>query len=533
MSAASVVREADHHARSFVIQTTRRCVFRVVVLGACAHSVIATAGDPSSMATARIDDFCDRVWREHSIQPAAEATDSEYARRLSLDITGSIPHAADMRTFLADRSEIKRLRFAHAMLGGAGHVRHQMTVWHRLLLPPTMTPSVGRWHADLDAWLADQLRRDVPYDLMAHELLTTTVTISPEIPNGRPGRPHDPSPIAFYRVNEFKPENLAARTASVLLGIDLDCAQCHDHPWKPWTKDDFAAFAAFFAGVEPTIIQSGRVVAATERRDRKTFALPNASPVNARFLDRRTPDWPTSSSGRELLARWVTDPGNPYFARTAVNRMWSQFFGVPLATDEDPTFMELLDELAEVFVSTGYDVKVVIRAVVATRAYQMTSETTAADHPDQERYFARMRVRALSAEQLEASIERAAGLSGIVMPVARATFLAHFQGTEPDAASRQTSILQSLELLNGTFVAAATNEHQSDWLEGLAEAPWLSASERVEHLFLATCSRFPSREEQMHWCDLLESCSSVEDAKATVADVLWVLLNSSEFLFNH
>ena len=154
MSAASVVREADHHARSFVIQTTRRCVFRVVVLGACAHSVIATAGDPSSMATARIDDFCDRVWREHSIQPAAEATDSEYARRLSLDITGSIPHAADMRTFLADRSEIKRLRFAHAMLGGAGHVRHQMTVWHRLLLPPTMTPSVGRWHADLDAWLA-------------------------------------------------------------------------------------------------------------------------------------------------------------------------------------------------------------------------------------------------------------------------------------------------------------------------------------------------------------------------------------------
>jgi hypothetical protein len=369
--------------------------------------------------------------------------------------------------------------------------------------------------------------------VLVRELLTTSVTISPEIPNGRPDRPHERTPIALYRANDFKPENLAARTAAVLLGIDLDCAQCHDHPWKPWKRHDFAAFAAFFAGIEPTVIQSGRVVAATERRDRRSFAMADAPPTEARFLDHRQPDWHASSSGREVLADWVTDAGNPFFARAAANRLWAQFFGVPLVTDEDRTFADLLDELAEALVAEGHDMKVLIRAIVASRAYQLTSQATAEDHADQERYFARMRVKRLSAEQLRASVDRTAGRPGDTASEARAHFVSRFQTTETNAADRQMSILQSLELLNGPFIAAATSETHGRTVVAVAEVPWLSDMERMEHLYLAAYTRLPTQDETGHWRVRLDSCSSVRDRAAVLGDVLWVLFNSSEFVFNH
>jgi hypothetical protein len=487
------------------------------------------AEDPALRLAGRIDRALEVVWKARQVQPATPATDAEFLRRISLDLAGCVPTADDVRAFLADTAPDKRARAVNRILAGPGHVHHQTNLWRELLMPPGTAREVPRWRLDLETWLREQFRRDVPYDRMVRELLTTPVGISAEIPNGRPDRPHEPTPLSFYRVAEFKADNLAAQTARVFLGINLECAQCHNHPFAAWKKEDFAAFAAFFAGVQPTRMQSGRVVAAMEVPDRRTFVLGTGPAVPARFLDHTDPRWAEKSSGRVVLADWVVDPHNPFFARQAVSRLWDQLFGAPLLDEDDDTFKDLLDVLATAFVESKYDVKLLLRGITASRAYQLSSESSAGESPERVEVFARMRVRGLTGEQMYDSYVRAAGLREAVASPLRADFLARFNQPGEKPSDRQTSILQALALLNGSFLAAATDPARNPFLAAVAEAPWLDTAGQVEALFLTTYSRPPRPAERARWVAYLESS---KDRKQALADLLWVLLNSSEFLFN-
>jgi hypothetical protein len=477
--------------------------------------------------TARIDRALDAIWKGQGVRPAEPANDAEFFRRVSLDLTGRIPAASDVRAFLADPRPDRRRRWVNEMQAGPGYVRHQTNLWRDLLLPSANGTLPPAWRSELEAWLRERLVADIRYDRLARELLTAPLTFDPTVPNGQPDRPGEPSPLPFYRAGELKPENLAAAVSRTFLGIQLDCAQCHDHPFAPWKRRQFAEFAAFFAGSKPTRLQTGRVIAATEDFSRRTFALPGAESVAARFLDGAAPTWSEADNPRAVLADWMTAPRNPYFARHAVNRVWAQLFGAELSGDRDEVFPGLLGELAEDFASGGYDVKALTGAIVASRAYQLAS---AGDAPV--RVFARMRVRGLSADQMNDSLARAAGFRDQDHVALRADFLARFQQVGELPAERQPSVLQVLTLMNGPLVAEAMHPERGRTLAAILEAPWLDSAGRVEALFLAALSRPPSGAERERFVGHLDR-GGERDARRRLADVFWTLLNSSEFLFNH
>jgi hypothetical protein len=510
---------------------SRRLVVLTLV-GCLWHSTLqrVLGEDKVGSLAARIDRALEAQWKAQGLVPVGPASDAEFFRRVNLDLAGCVPSAADVRTFLADRAPDKRRRWTDRLLDGPRHVRHQTNQWRDLLLPAANGPQVPRWRVELEAWLREQFQREVPYDRMVRELLTAPFTAEAVSPGG--GVPADPTALSFYRAADYKAENLGSNTARVFLGVNLECAQCHDHPFAPLTKRDFAGFAAFYAGVRPTRWQAGRVVAVAEDADRHSFALAGGEAIPARFLDGTEPRWGGGASGRTVLAAWLTSPDNPYFARHAVDRIWEQVFGVPLAADEGSPFKDLRDDLARTFAAEGFDTKLLLRAAVASRAYQLTSASGSAESSQQTRLFARMRVRGLSADQLFDSIVRASRLPESNDTAFRADFLERFNQPGEKTAERQTSILQALTLMNGPLLATATHPEQGPLLATVAAAPWLDAAGQVDALYLATLSRTPSPAERARFVAHVDGAAAA-DRRQALADVLWALLNSSEFLFNH
>jgi hypothetical protein len=369
-------------------------------------------------------------------------------------------------------------------------------------------------------------------------------------------QPQQDSPAAFYfGANEYKPENLAASTARRFLGVRLECAQCHNHPTSSWTRKQFWEFAAFFSGVQAPAsnfyINNPKnnfpvTIAAptTNQPVVRTITIPGTDKqVEARFPDGKSPVWKDNVESRHALAEWLTSPANPYFARTAANRLWAHFFGAGIIdpVDDEPTednpasHPKLLAELTAQFVANKHDVKYLIRAITASKAYQRTS---AASHVNQNqpRLFARMAVKGLTPEQLFDSLALATGFQdpsghqpGVIVPnTPRGDFLIMFS-TQDNKTETQTSILQALTLMNGKLVADATSLTGSQKLASLLNGAGTNA-EKIGTLYLSTLSRLPRPEESSR---MLRYMESQPDAREAFADIFWALLNSSEFRFNH
>jgi hypothetical protein len=353
----------------------------------------------------------------------------------------------------------------------------------------------------------------------------------------------DTTAIAFYLANEFRPEDLAGSTARLFLGVSLECAQCHDHPFAKWSRTQFWEYAAFFTDVR-----------AAARRNAPGAAQPRGEiqilgthkVVKAHFLDGKEPKWQDDGT-RSTLVEWMTAPDNPFFARAAVNRIWAYFFGAGLVQQLDGTaeeksanHTELLDELARQFVAHNYDVKFLIRAITASQTYQRTSVVS---HPTQKdtRLLARMPLRGLSPEQLFDSLAVATENQDTEPldprsnffdpPSPRAQFLAKF----PDQKQKtdyQTSILQALYLMNSNFVTNQTSVETNRTLATLADQR-TSTARKLESLYLVVLSRKPRPEESERFIRYIDAGGPAGNPKKALADVFWVLLNSPEFLLNH
>jgi len=190
-----------------------------------ASSSTATSPDPVELA-ARIDKHLAARWNAEKVKPAATADDAEIVRRVYLDLVGRIPTVAEVREFLADKATDKRMKLVARLVESGAHFRHTATFWRREWFPQTNTPQFANVADDIDGWIALSLRDGVPYDRLVRELMTVT--------RGKTG---SSTPTTFLTVGENKPENLAANTTRAFLGINLDCAQCHDHPFARWTRD--------------------------------------------------------------------------------------------------------------------------------------------------------------------------------------------------------------------------------------------------------------------------------------------------------
>jgi hypothetical protein len=485
------------------------------------------AGQPSSDAAglaATIDRLLAERWAAAGVEPAPAAGDAEFLRRVSLSLTGKIPSVAAARDFLAETGQDKRRRLVDRLLQSRAYVSHFTNVWRAILLPEKGAEDPDL-RAGFEAWLRARIAANAGYDRMVREILTASAGRA----RGNAFGGFDPNagqltPVGFDQANENKPENLAGSTARLFLGVRLECAQCHKHPFARWRREQFWAYAAFFTPRPP----SGKA---------PSIAIPTMGKVvEARFLDGSAPAWTDGTAPRAALAGWILAPANPYFARTAVNRVWAHFFGVGLVEPVDDLTQEtgpnpLLDELAQHFVAHGYDLKDLIRGIVNSRAYGLSSRQTHRGR-DNPRLFARMPVRGLAPEQIFDSLVEATRHE-VAGGTARAEFLKRFANPADRPTEVQTSMLQALALMNGRVVADATSLERSTTLQAVAEAPFLDTAGRVEALYLAALTRKPRHEESARLVKYVESGGPSGDRKQALADVFWALLNSSEFLFNH
>lgn len=500
-------------------------------------TVHAAPPDPQKLAD-RIDSHIDARVKAGKVTPAPLAEDAEFLRRAYLDITGRIPSTRDVCDFLADTDPGKRAKLIDELLETPRHAGHFAAIWRAALVPEvTAVPEARVFRAGFEGWLRGRFRANTRYDVWVRELLTVPLSSDAESPTPALRRPEDPNPLAFYAVKEAKPENLAAATSRVFLGVQIECAQCHDHPFAKWTRDQFWNTAAFFAGVER---QGDGVFAPISEAAGRHEIAPAAGkkPVPALFLDDTDLKWKSGVSPRVPLADWVTARANPFFARATVNRVWGQFFGHGLVDpvddfrdDNPPTHPELLDELAGAFADSGFDLRFLVRAICRTRAYQRTSARTDSTQDDP-RLFARSAVRGLTGEQLFDSLVLATGFregSGRGSP--REQFLTRFAlGGKP--AEPETSIPQALALMNGRFLADATTLGTSPTLTAVCETPGMTTADRVEALYLAALGRKPTITERDRMMKYVTDASK-ERLAERFGDVFWVLLNSAEFRLNH
>lgn len=455
--------------------------------------------DPLDVAR-RVDSIMAASWAKKVVVPASPADDAEFLRRASLDLVGRVPRADDVRAFLADTTADKRTKLVEQFLKDDRHHAHLARVWRDVFMP-RMPAAPGQPNDAFENWLRDRVADNTSYDQLARKLITADAR--PDI---------TPQPESLYlRALGADPGNIASSSGRVFLGLSLECARCHNHPFARWSRTQFWQLAAVFEDAEPVAF---RVAWAPRIR------IPDTDRVVMATLPDGTPVKESPGSGRDQFAAWLARPDNPYFARAAVNRVWAQFLGSELAPPPEPgeppaPHDAALDELSRAFVQSGFDLRFLVRAVTATRAYQLTSART---HPSQDdpAVFARMAIKPLSADQLADTLAVVLGEDG---PAVRAAVRDRFAGTDGE-----TTILQALWWMNGPV---AVRSAVSRVLSGIADNDRLDARGKVEELFLVALGRLPSKAEAERFAKHVES-----GGDKALADVFWVLLNSTEFAVN-
>ncbi len=500
----------------------------------------------------RIDRHLDTAFVARKATPAPLASDEEFVRRAYLDLGGRIPHVSEVRAFLDDRRPDKRRLLIDKLLASPLYVKHFTNVWRALLLPQNNNQQVQFLSNQMEAWVRARLRDNVPYDKMVRDLISVPVAFN----GGRggfgaiPAAGYDPSAVVFYQANEMKAENLAASTSRLFLGVKLECAQCHDHPFAKWTRKQFWEYTAFFAGIQPQNVNAGVFSPARDDPKVREVAMPGtARKVAARFLDGAQPRWREDATTRATLAEWMTSPTNPFFAKAIANRTWEHFFGIGLVDPVDdfrdenpPSHPALLDDLARAFVASKYDLKFLMRAIAASKAYQRSS-AQAHKSQDDLRLFARMPLKGLTPEQVFDSLAIATGYReapgfnrgfvGFGNNSPRAEFLAKFANPVDRRTEHQTSILQALALMNGKFIADATSLERSEVLAAVLDSPFMDHRQRLDTLFMAALARPMRSREASRLTAYVTGGGPSRNSKKALADVFWVLLNSSEFILNH
>lgn len=486
----------------------------------------------------RINERLAMRWQAAGIQPNPPASDAEFLRRASLDLTGVIPAVSDVRAWLADTRSDKRSALIDQLLNKPTHATRLANHWRDALLPrnnPLFVAQAGPF----EQWLRGKFADNAPYDQVVRELLTASGNL------GQSG------PVLYYTALELKPQELAASTSRIFLGVQIACAECHKHPFDHWTQDDFWGYAAFFARLQrPPQQQQFAFQVADVAEGEVKFPL-TETVVPPRFLGSDQPLSPSNETRRQQLAVWLTAKDNPYFAKAAVNRVWALLFGYGLVNPIDdfgphnaPVDDDLLTAIAADFADHGFNLRRLIRILASTQAYGLSSEVIS-DAADDRLLFHRMPVKSLNAEQIwdcvaEATCRREPA-TNIVQPQQRAfqfnqakqAFLSKFEAPTQAATEFQSGIPQALSMMNGEVISDATDLAKSDILIVLLDGPIFTNAERLEILFLAALTRMPTEAEREKFQAYVDAGGPAGDSSKALADVLWALLNSSEFILNH
>ena len=318
----------------------RQALLALVLLSTPLWTAPIPTDTPEAKAAAlanRIDQLIAKGYADRKMIPAPLTEDAEFLRRVYLDLTGRIPSVSEVHRFLKSKDPEKRRQLVDDLLASHNYVNHFATVWQHAIIPPSNNQQNEGFAIQVETWMKRKLRDEVPYNQIVRDLLTNTTPAAMgqmqiQVINQVQQGGVDQGSQAFYQANENKPENLAAASSRLFLGVKLECAQCHDHPFARWTRNQFWELAAFYVEAQPNNRQMVKgMEEATLRDGKREITIPGTSKVvQARYLDGKQPDLSKDPSSRKVLADWITSKDNPFFAKAIVNRYWAHFFGVGL-----------------------------------------------------------------------------------------------------------------------------------------------------------------------------------------------------------
>lgn len=492
--------------------------------------------------------------KQISVPPSPVCDDTTFLRRVSLDIAGRLPTVAEAEAFLASTDPAKRDKLVDALLASPDYADFFANKWTALLKNKRDAANDITANFAFHSWVRDSLLANKPYDQLVRQLLAATGTIA------------DNPPVAWYKRVKQPTEQLED-VAQLFLGVRMQCAQCHHHPFERWSQHDYYSMSAFFSqiGRKPTatagedVIFHKRGVAQTENKKTKL-------PVKPAGLGDPTLDIPPDEDPRLRLADWMGNKANPFFAKSLVNRYWKHFFKRGLIEPEDdirdtnpPSNPELLDALAKHFVESGFDLKAVVRVIAQSSTYQLSATPNQHNGVDRQN-FSHFYPRRMQAEVLLDSIDQftgaktdfadlPAGTRAIALPDNSynrgSAFLKVFG--RPEGASvceceraSSASLAQSLHLMNAGDVKAKLTT-SGGRAERLAKADKPEA-QKIRELYLAAFAREPQSHEQAVAEEYLarpredaagKPLPPEQSRRIAYEDLLWALINTKEFLYNH
>ncbi len=489
-----------------------------------------------------IDEKLIAKWKDLGLTPSPLASDEDFLRRIHLDTIGTLPKPEEVKAFLADKDPKKRDKAIDRVLDRPEFVDFWALKWGDLLkINRDVLQDRGMW--SFHNWVRANLRDRKSVDEMVRDIITAE------------GSTYTEGPANYFMVSRT-PQDWAETTSQLFLGIRIGCAKCHHHPFEKWSQDDYTGMTAFFVRVGLKNSQEfglfGREQVVYLKNTGEASHPRKGGVVKPRPLDGENVDDPIDR--RVKLAEWLTSAKNPFFAKNMVNRFWGYFMGRGLVEPLDDmratnpaSNPELLDALAADFVEHKFDLRHLLKTIMVSRAYQLSSQKTPGNDMDVANvHYARFTVRRLTAEQLADALDFATGTQekytglplgtrAIQLPDSSVkSYLLDVFGrparqiTCECERTTQPNIAQALHLLNGDFlnkkIAAPTGR-----IETLIKTK-KKDQEIVTEIYLTTVSRAPSGEELQKAQEWLTRAPTLREG---YHDLMWVLLNSREFLFNH
>ncbi|MBY0229494.1 MAG: DUF1549 and DUF1553 domain-containing protein, partial [Gemmataceae bacterium] len=485
-----------------------------------------------------IDERLKAKWEALGLSPSPLADDAAFLRRVHLDAIGTVPTPREVRAFLADADPRKRAKLIDRLLERPEFVDWWALKWGDLLrINRDLLQDKGMW--SFHNWVRASLRDGKPADKMAREILTAR------------GSTFTEGPANFFRASR-SPADWSETATQLFMGVRIQCAKCHTHPFEKWTQEDYWGMAAFFARLgtktsqEFGLFERETVVyptAAGEARHPRKGGVVKPKPLGGDAAE-------DEDDRRQALAAWLGKKGNPFFARNLANRFWAYAMGRGLVEPIDdlretnpPTNPELLDALAKELEDGGFDLKKFLRTIFESRAYQLSSSPAEGNRADATNaYFARYARKRLTAEQLADAIDDATGTRekypglplgtrAIQLPDTKVrSFLLDVFGrparqvTCECERTAQPNLAQALHLLNGDFL----NRKIEDAKGRVAELSKRPVAEIVEELHVAALGRLPSERERAWGLAWIRKAATVREG---AQDLLWVLVNRREFQF--
>jgi hypothetical protein len=497
-----------------------------------------------------IDELAEKKFRELAIEPSPLCDDATFVRRAFLDAIGTLPTVEETQAFIESTDADKRAQLIDRLLGLTGDpaldtYNDAYAAWWSLRWSDLLRNNSadlgeqGMWA--MHNWIRESLRTNKPFDRFVRELITARGSI------------YTTGPANYYRVHKDA-SMLAEATAQLFLGVRIECAKCHHHPFEKYSQDDYYGLAAFFArtgtknseefglfGREQQVIVRDTGDVKHPRTNQVVGPKPLDGPPADHPLDRRIP-----------LAAWLTSADNVYFSKSVVNRYVGYLLGRGLVEPVDDlrstnpaTNPALLEALAKSFTESGYDLKQLVRTIMVSRVYQLDSQPTEANAGD-DKFYSHFHVKRLPAEALIDAIDRVTGvptkyrnlpLGTRAIELPDAEYPDYFLNTfaKPRRVSvceceraPDPSLAQALHTLNGDVIALKLRDGKSRLMRLVAEKK--PADEIVEEIYLAALSRRPTDAERGASQELLgESNSPAEFYQ----DLAWALMNSKQFLFVH